>query len=186
MSDKSLVVSADSWHARRFRANAGSAGTANLCHYFWVVAKSLAVSLVSIAPIRGLRKRAGAIFLGAMAVFGSTILLFLALMLLSMFLIPVIWLVNKAIGSVPTPQNIAPLLAMARGGDRPMTQSDLSGMLILLTVVDCFLVVLLTVTGVYKYNEGHQAGFIRLSWERFKTWKDGSVVCPIIEFEETN
>ncbi len=191
MSDKSLVVNTQSWHARRFRESFGSTRSTNLCHYFWVVIKSLVVSLASASKVRpvsrALMKIGLWVFIAAMLILGSLFAIGLILMVLSLFGSWVLALIVLMIGSEITPQNTIPFLALLRGDNsvNPLTHSDALFFVYTSIALDFLIVLALSVWGVTKYNATHTAGFIRLSWERFKVWKDGTVVCPIIEFEET-
>jgi hypothetical protein len=189
MSDKSLVVSPGSWHARRFRANAGSVKTTNLCHYFWVVVKSLAVSIVSTTAVkavgRSVTKLAIWTVICVLSLTAAVLCLFIVLFMLSMLGAWALALMALITGSEITPQNTLPLfVAIKSDGTTPLTRGDAANGVILSIVLDCLLVLALSLWIVPQYNKTHSAGFIRLSWERFKVWKDGTVVCPIIEFEE--
>ena len=190
MSDKSLVVNTQSWHARRFRESVGSTKRTNLCHYFWVVIKSLAVSLVSTTTVRTVSRALVKIGFWAVCAVplltGSVFLIGLTLMVLTVLGSWAFALIVLAIGSEITPQNTIPFLALLRGDNpvNPLTHSDTLFFVYMSIAIDFLIVLGLSAWGVTKYNATHTAGFIRLSWERLKIRKDGTIVCPIIEFEE--
>lgn len=190
MSDKSLVVSPQSWHARRYHASEGNKGVTNLCHYFWVVVKSLLSSVFSASFVKStgriVTKIAGWVISTIFVVGASAISLIVLLVLLSMLGSWVLALVASLAGSEMTPQNTIPLFAFMQGDHptHPFNHSDVMFFVYTSIALDCLIVLALSVWGVSEYNKKHQAGFIRLSWERFKVWKDGTVVCPLIEFDE--
>ena len=190
MSDTKLVVSTDSWHARRFHASAGSAKTTNLCRYFWVVVKSLVVSMVSTSTAKTAGRSAAKLAIwGGNCVFliiAGVLLVFVVSFLLSVLGAWILALVALIAGSEITPQNTMPLLVAIKSDETaPLTHGDATFSVIMSIVIDCLALLALSVWAVSRYNKKHSAGFVRLSWERFKVWKDGTVVCPIIEFEES-
>lgn len=190
MSDKSLVVNTQSWHARRFRESAGSTKSTNLCRYFWVVMKSLAVSLTSATTVRTVSRSLMKIglwtIISVLVLAGSMFFIVGVLAVLTLLGAWVLALIALMSGSEITPQNTIPFLMFLQQDDAvdPLGNSDALFFVYMSIALDLLLVLALSMWGVTKYNATHTAGFIRLSWERFKVWKDGTVVCPIIEFEE--
>ncbi len=191
MPDVIIKPSTQSWHARRFFADAGYTKRTNICHYFWVVVKSLLNSLTSTSTLKttkryGLKFAALVVncFLGLFAVvFIVVIAAFILSMLGAWVLAVVAWLA----GSEINPQNTMPLfVAIKSDSARPLTHGDAQTLVIASIVIDTIVALLLLSWAVLDYNKKHHAGFIRISWERLKTWKDGSIICPIIEFEEPN
>lgn len=189
MPDVILKPSTQSWHARRFFADAGYTKRTNICHYFWVVVKSLFASVTSTSMLKAI-KRYGLKFaalvvnciLGLCAV---VLIVVIAAFILSMLGAWVLAVVALVTGSEINPQNTMPLfVAIQSDSARPFTHGDAQGLAIVSIVLDSLVALLLSVWGVLQYNKTHHAGFIRISWERLKTWKDGSIICPIIEFEE--
>ncbi len=191
MSDVTLKPSTQSWHARRFFATEGKVGKTNLCYYFWVVVKSLAMSLISTKTVKSMSRtlmKIGFWAISAVIVLAASIFAIgFALMLLTLLGSWLLAFIAWATGSEIAPQNTIPFLVLLRGDNtaNPLTHSDALFFVYMSVAIDFLIVLGLSVWGVAKYNATHTAGFIRLSWERFKVWKDGTVVCPIIEFEES-
>lgn len=187
MSDTVWSVNPSSWHARRYYASVGDVQVTNLCHYFWVVVKSLLASFVSGNPGKVVRRCATAIGMGIMTVVALGFFSLAALMFLSLVASPILALIATAGGSEITPGNTTPLIPvlqeLVRDNFVPMTRSDASDTMFIGVVIDCLIVLVLSICVVSRYNKTHQAGFLRLSWERFKNWKNGTVVCPLIQFE---
>lgn len=191
MSDVILKPSVNSWHTRRFYESAGKTERTNLCHYFWVVMKSLVVSLASAATVRTVSRalvKIGFWALVSVLVFAASLFFIVGvLVVLTLLGAWVLALIALMSGSEITPQNTIPFLMLLQQNDAvdPLGHSDALFFVYMSIAIDLLLVLALSMWGVTKYNATHTAGFIRLSWERFKVWKDGTVVCPIIEFEES-
>ncbi|OGL31454.1 hypothetical protein A3F64_02785 [Candidatus Saccharibacteria bacterium RIFCSPHIGHO2_12_FULL_42_8] len=156
-----------------------------------MVAKSLAASIASTTGVktvgRFVAKLAWLSVICVLALAAGVFFVFIVLFMLSMLGTWVLALVALIAGSEITPQNTLPLfVAIKSDATIPLTHRDAVNGVIMSVVIDCLLALMLSVLAVSHYNKTRPAGFIRLSWERFKVWKDGTVVCPLIEFEETN